>query len=73
MDYYKALVPHEIGHQYFWEYVLENETPDWLGLELSIALDREYSQFKVGVKSFHKYMIGRYAVTSRFLRASAPD
>jgi hypothetical protein len=60
IDYYKALVPHEIGHQYFWEYVLENERPDWLGLGLSIALDREYSQFVAGVKSFHKRMICNY-------------
>jgi hypothetical protein len=60
MDYYKALVPHEIGHQYFWEYVLENERPDWLGLGLSISLDREYSQFVTGIKSFHKRMTDSY-------------
>ena len=60
IEYYKALVPHEIGHQYFWEYVLENERPDWLGLGLSISLDREYSQFVTGVKSFHKRMTENY-------------
>ena len=60
IEYYKALIPHEIGHQYFWEYVLENERPDWLGLGLSIALDREYSEYKLGVKSFHKRMMDKY-------------
>lgn len=60
MDYYEGLIPHEIGHQYFWEYVVENETPGWLGLGLSIALDREYTQFKTGSKYFHKSMIDEY-------------
>jgi hypothetical protein len=60
MDYYEGLVPHEIGHQYFWESVIENENPGWLGLGLSISLDREYTQFKTGSKHFHRNMIDRY-------------
>jgi len=60
MDYFKAIVPHEIGHQYFWEYVIENESPGWLGLGLSMALDREYSQHKAGAKSFYKSLIDDY-------------
>jgi len=60
MDYYEGLIPHEIGHQYFWEYIIENESPDWLGLGLSIVLDREYTQFKTGSKYFYKRMIERY-------------
>jgi len=60
VDYYKAMVPHEIGHQYFWEYVIENENPGWLGLGLSMALDREYSRYKAGINSFHKMQIDRY-------------
>lgn len=59
-EYYRAIVPHEIGHQYFWEYVLENERPDWLGLGLSISLDREYSQFTKNIRSFHDRMINDY-------------
>ena len=57
LDYYEGLIPHEIGHQYFWEYIIENESPDWLGLGLSITLDREYTQFKTGSKYFHERMI----------------
>jgi len=60
MDYYEGLIPHEIGHQYFWEYIPENEVPGWLGLGLSIALDREYTQFKTESKYFHKRMIDDY-------------
>jgi len=60
IDYYKAIVPHEIGHQYFWEYVLENEQPYCLGLGLSIALDREYTQYKKNIKSWHKGIIEDY-------------
>lgn len=60
MEYYNAIVPHEIGHQYFWEYVLENECPGWLGLGLSLSLDSEYSLCRMGIKSFHKGLIDDY-------------
>lgn len=40
------IVTHEMGHQYFGEYVLDDEFPGWLWLGLGLSVDRELALVK---------------------------
>jgi len=42
--HWKWITAHEIGHQYFGEYVLEREEPAWLWIGMGIFADREYTR-----------------------------
>ena len=44
--HWKWITAHEIGHQYWGEYVLEVDVPSWLWIGLGIYADREYSTKK---------------------------
>jgi tetratricopeptide (TPR) repeat protein len=41
-DHWTFITAHEIGHQYWSEYVLEDDHPDWLWIGLGIYADRSY-------------------------------
>ena len=40
--HWQWITAHEIGHQYWGEYVMDPDTPDWLWIGLGIYADREY-------------------------------
>jgi len=42
--YWRGITAHEIGHQYWGEYVLEKDNPAWLWIGLGIYADREYKR-----------------------------
>jgi len=44
--HWKWITAHEIGHQYFGEYVLEKDNPGWLWIGMGIYADREYALSK---------------------------
>jgi len=41
-NHWTFITAHEIGHQYWSEYVLEDDNPDWLWISLGIYADRSY-------------------------------
>ena len=41
--HWKWITAHEIGHQYWGEYVMDDDVPDWLWIGMGIYADREYS------------------------------
>jgi hypothetical protein len=43
-DYWQWITSHEIGHQYWGEYVLDPDIPAWLWIGLGIFTDREYTR-----------------------------
>jgi hypothetical protein len=71
LDHWKWITAHEIGHQYWGDYVLEKDNPDWLWIAMGIHLDREY-WFSQGhdnkrhsglMSSYHQALNKRYDTT----------
>jgi hypothetical protein len=60
LDFWKWIVAHEIGHQYFGEYVLEGNQPEWLLIGLGIYFDREYSRHRGLSPEIHRRLMLRY-------------
>jgi hypothetical protein len=58
--HWKWITAHEIGHQYFGEYVLEGDDPGWLWIGLGIYADREYALAKGWGMKKHRGFITRY-------------
>lgn len=44
--HWKWITAHEIGHQYWGEFVLDNDVPSWLWIGMGIYADREYAIFR---------------------------
>ncbi|MGC9344621.1 MAG: M1 family aminopeptidase, partial [Bacteroidales bacterium] len=42
--HWRWITAHEIGHQYWGEYVLDSDNPPWLWIALGIYADREFSK-----------------------------
>lgn len=58
--HWKWITAHEIGHQYFGEYVLENDFPGWLWIGLGIFADREYALARGWGMRKHRKFIDTY-------------
>jgi len=58
--HWKWITAHEIGHQYFGEYVLEKDFPGWLWIGLGIYADREYALAKGWGMRRHSRFIETY-------------
>ncbi len=44
--HWQWITAHEIGHQYWGEYVMEKDNPGWLWIGLGMYADREYTRIK---------------------------
>jgi tetratricopeptide (TPR) repeat protein len=60
LAFWKWITAHEIGHQYWGEYVMDDETPDWLWIGMGIYADREYMLFKNLGLEIHAGLMSRY-------------
>lgn len=54
------IVAHEIGHQYWGEYVLSSEFPCWLNIGLGIYMDRCYAEARKLEVNHHEWFMQRY-------------
>jgi hypothetical protein len=59
-DFWRWITAHEIGHQYWGEYVLEADSPGWLSIALGIYMDREYARARGLDRGIHRRMMERY-------------
>ena len=58
--FWKWITAHEIGHQYWGEYVMDDDTPSWLWIGMGIYADREYMlNANLGLE-VHSGLISRY-------------
>ena len=57
---WRWITAHEIGHQYWGEYVLEREKPGWLWIGLGVYSDREYVRARGLSLDEHRDMLNRY-------------
>jgi len=58
--HWRWITAHEIGHQYWGEYVLEKDSPGWLWIGLGIYADREYVRARnLGLEK-HQNLMSRY-------------
>ncbi|MFC1614536.1 M1 family aminopeptidase [Gemmatimonadota bacterium] len=58
--HWRWITAHEIGHQYWGEYILEKDSPGWLWIGLGIYADREYVQARnLGLEK-HQNLMSRY-------------
>ncbi|MBT4496304.1 MAG: hypothetical protein HOC74_01195 [Gemmatimonadetes bacterium] len=58
--HWKWITAHEIGHQYWGEYVLEKDRPAWLWIGLGIYADREYARARNLGMDRHRGLMQRY-------------
>ncbi len=63
--YWQWIIAHEIGHQYWGEYVLEKDNPGWLWIGLGIYADREYSRARNLGSQRHREFIDAYTAGVR--------
>jgi tetratricopeptide (TPR) repeat protein len=56
-DWWRWIVAHEIGHQYWGEYVLEKDLPGWLWIGMGIYADQQYCRAR-GLK--HRFGVQQY-------------
>ncbi|NIM14690.1 MAG: hypothetical protein GTO45_21915 [Candidatus Aminicenantes bacterium] len=66
--HWKWITAHEIGHQYWGEYVLEDDVPGWLWIGMGIYADREYVMSRNLGLTKHTGLMNRYikGVRKRF-------
>ena len=58
--HWKWITAHEIGHQYWGEYVMDNDIPPWLWIGMGIFADREYTIFRSLGMDKHTGLMNRY-------------
>jgi len=58
--HWKWITAHEIGHQYWGEYVMDNDMPPWLWIGMGIYADREYTIFRGLGMDKHTGLMNRY-------------
>ena len=58
--HWRWITAHEIGHQYWGEYVLEREPSAWLSIGLGIFADREYALARDLGPTTHERLMVRY-------------
>ncbi len=59
-SHWQWITAHEIGHQYWGEYVMEKDSPGWLWIGLGIYADREYFRAKGFPPDHHRALMNRY-------------
>ncbi|HIE28386.1 TPA: hypothetical protein EYP66_13985 [Candidatus Poribacteria bacterium] len=59
-DFWRWITAHEVGHQYWGEYVMEADNPGWLWIGLGIYADREYSRARGLNEELHQGFFNRY-------------
>jgi hypothetical protein len=59
-DFWRWITAHEIGHQYWGEYMMETDNPGWLWIGLGIYADREYSRARGIDKVIHWGFFNEY-------------
>jgi tetratricopeptide (TPR) repeat protein len=66
--HWKWITSHEIGHQYWGEYVMDNDISPWLWIGMGIYADREYTIFRSLGMDKHTGLMNRYleGVRKRF-------
>ncbi|MHC4758974.1 MAG: M1 family aminopeptidase [Planctomycetota bacterium] len=60
--HFKWITAHEIGHQYWGEYVIDRDEPAWLWIGLGVYADHEYSKVRNLSRTKQIQMIDRYTV-----------
>jgi len=63
--FWKWITAHEIGHQYWGEYVLEKDNPGWVWIGMGIYTDREYFRANDMPLDQHKEVMSRYVTGVR--------
>ncbi|HUW20334.1 MAG TPA: M1 family aminopeptidase [Sedimentisphaerales bacterium] len=63
--HWRWITAHEIGHQYWGEYVLEKDKPGWLWIALGIYADREYVRARGLSTVKHLGLMDRYIEGAR--------
>ena len=58
--HWQWITAHEIGHQYWGEYVMEKDKPGWLWIGMGIYADREYVRAKGLKLDKHRGLMSRY-------------
>lgn len=58
--HWKWITAHEIGHQYWGEYVMDDDIPSWLWIGMGIYADREYTIFRNLGMDKHIGLMNRY-------------
>jgi len=58
--FWKWITAHEIGHQYWGEYVMDDDIPPWLWIGMGIYADREYAYFRNVGKQLYSGLKSRY-------------
>lgn len=58
--HWKWITAHEIGHQYWGEYMMDDDLLPWLWIGLGIYADREYTIFRNLGMGKHEGLINRY-------------
>jgi len=58
--HWQWITAHEIGHQYWGEYVMEKDKPGWLWIGMGIYADREYVRAKGLGLDKHRGLMSRY-------------
>jgi aminopeptidase N len=58
--HWQWITAHEIGHQYFGEYVLEKDSPGWLWIGLGLYADQQYTQARALGPDEHQELLARY-------------
>jgi tetratricopeptide (TPR) repeat protein len=60
LNFWKWITAHEIGHQFWGEYVLNGDLIDWLMIGMGIYADRKYAFFRNFDKEVYKSLVSRY-------------
>lgn len=58
--HWQWITAHEIGHQYWGEYVMEKDSPGWLWIGMGIYTDREYIRARSLSLEKHRELMARY-------------
>ena len=58
--HWRWITAHEIGHQYWGEWVLDGDDPDWLWIGMGVFADREYTIHAGMENSKHTGMMSRF-------------
>jgi len=58
--HWKWITAHEIGHQYWGEYVMDDDVPAWLWIGMGIYADREYTISRNLGMDKHNGLMNRY-------------
>ncbi len=62
---WRRIVAHEIGHQYWGEWVLEKDSPGWLWIALGIYADREWSRARGQDMGLYRQYLDRFVSAVR--------